>query len=179
MKVRTEAPLLDGILDGWRPALGADYAAYRNHCWRVLNFCAALRASDAEALEKTAIAAAFHDLGIWSDGTYDYLAPSRQLAREYLAHTHQQSWAEEIEMMIEHHHKLTRYRPNPNWLVEPFRQADWVDVTRGRIAHGLPQGFVRDVMAAFPDAGFRHRLVALTLQRIKSHPWSPFPMLRL
>jgi HD superfamily phosphodiesterase len=32
-------------------------------------------------LEKIAAAAVFHDLGIWTDRTFDYIAPSIALAR--------------------------------------------------------------------------------------------------
>ena len=42
----TELPLLDELLQQHAAALGRDHAAYRNHCYRVVNFCAAL--SDAE-----------------------------------------------------------------------------------------------------------------------------------
>ena len=36
----------------------------------------ALGAPDEDAVDKIAIAGVFHDLGIWTDGTFDYLAPS-------------------------------------------------------------------------------------------------------
>ena len=45
-----------------------------------MNLCVALRSGNAERLEKIAIAAAFHDTGIWVDGTFDYLPPSIRLA---------------------------------------------------------------------------------------------------
>jgi hypothetical protein len=35
----------------------------------------------------------------------------------------------EIERMIADHHKITPSRANQDLLVEPFRQADWIDVT--------------------------------------------------
>jgi hypothetical protein len=43
-----------------------------------------LRAVSLE-FEKIAIAGVFHDLGIWTNKTFDYIAPSVVLAREYLA----------------------------------------------------------------------------------------------
>jgi hypothetical protein len=73
-------------------------------------------------VRKLSIAAAFPDLGIWANNTYDYLGPSQQLAREYLAKTGQGAWSEEIETMIEQHHKFRKYKANPSWLVEPFRK---------------------------------------------------------
>lgn len=179
MKLYERAALLDEILDSWREALGEDFTAYRNHCYRVLNFCLAFGAGGAETMDKVCVAAGFHDLGIWVNGTLDYLGPSRRLAREYLAVANRADWTAEIETMIELHHKLTKYRANADWLVEPFRRADWVDVTSGRRRFGLSPTAVSEVLVAFPNAGFHKRLVALTKQRFMRHPLSPLPMMRL
>src|SRR4030066_1648980 len=162
MKIREHAPILDGILESWRASLGGDFAAYRNHCYRVLNFCLAFCGESAETMSKFSIAVAFHDLGIWADNTYDYLGPSKQLARAYLAKSNQGAWSEEIESMIEQHHRLRKYKANPGWLVEPFRKADWIDVTRGRLKFGLLPVFVAETLSQFPNAGFHKRLIALT-----------------
>jgi hypothetical protein len=62
-------------------------------------------------MSKVSIAAAFHDLGIWANNTYDYLDPSKHLAREYLTKTNQDAWSEEIETMIDQHALLF----NSNW----------------------------------------------------------------
>ena len=159
--------------------MGNDFVAYRNHTYRVINFCSALSTDDPVALEKMAIAAAFHDLGIWTDKTFDYLPPSERLARAYLARNGKGEWASEISAMIHEHHKITRYMSDPNWLVEAFRKADLVDVSRGIIAFGLPRKFVREVLSTFPNAGFHKRLIQLSFQRFLSHPLSPLPMYRI
>ena len=179
MKIHEQAPILDGILEGWRAPLGGDFAAYKNHCYRVLNYCLAFCDESADTLSKVSIAAAFHDLGIWANHTYDYLPPSKQLAREYLVKSNQGAWTEEIETMIEQHHKLRKYKPNPAWLVEPFRKADWIDVSIGRLKFGLPPVLVAEIPAKFPNSGFHRRLIALTKQRLKTHPLTPLPMIRL
>jgi hypothetical protein len=179
MKIHEQCPILDGILEIWRMPLGDDFAAYKNHCYRVLNFCLAYCDESAEAMNKISIAVAFHDLGIWSNNTYDYLEPSKQLAREYLAKTNQCAWSEEIETMIEQHHKIRKYKTHPNWLVEPFRKADWIDVSRGRLKYGLPSAFIAETLTKYPNAGFHKRLIVLTKQRLKTHPFSPLPMMRL
>ena len=178
MKIHLQAPLLDQILETWRAQLGPDFASYRNHCYRVLNFCQAFCAEDPTVNEKICIAVAFHDLGIWTHHSFDYLAPSRQLAREYLVHHPRQPWTEEVEAMIENHHRVRTVTDRPDWLVESFRKADWVDVSLGWIRMGLPRNFVAEVRASFPNAGFHKRLAMLTLQRLKTHPWSPLPMMR-
>lgn len=179
MMIYVESPILDAILERWRTTLGEDFSAYKNHCYRVLNLSLAFCGENPEALIKISIAVAFHDLGIWVNNTYDYLEPSRQLAREYLEENNQGKWGEEIEAMIEHHHKLGKYKINPTWLVEPFRKADWIDVSRGRVKFGLPSAFVAETLSKFPNAGFHKRLIALTRKRLKTHPFNPLPMMRL
>lgn len=170
---------LDSLLASWQAELADDFTAYRNHCQRVLHFTEAFAELDEEAAHKVVIAAAFHDLGIWTAHTLDYLAPSRELAAAYLEGQGLAAWDEEIAAMIEYHHKLTRYSTRPAWLVEPFRRADWADVSRGRRRFGLPADTLHAVQAAFPNAGFHRRLVQLSRQRLRTHPFRPLPMLRV
>ena len=179
MKIRDQSPILDGILESWQESLGSDFSTYKNHCYRVLNFCLAYSSETPEILSKVSIAVAFHDLGIWANKTYDYLAPSKQLAHDYLVSDNQSSWADEIETMIEQHHKIRKYKSNPSWLVENFRKADWIDVSRGRLKLGLPSHYVSEVLLKFPNLGFHRRLASLTKKRLKTHPFNPLPMMRL
>jgi hypothetical protein len=174
----TRIDLLDELLERHRAELGADFTAYRNHCARVVNFCAALSSGEAEPLRKMAIAAAFHDLGIWTDQTFDYLPPSERLAEDYLRGEGKPEWIGEVRAMIGQHHKITPYRSEPAVLVEAFRKADMVDVSMGLVRYGLPQTQVKEVLAAFPNAGFHKRLVQLFGQRLRTKPWSPAPMMR-
>ena len=53
--------------------------------------------SERVRLEKIAVAAVFHDLGIWTNHTFDYIAPSVALAREHLSACAQADWISEIE----------------------------------------------------------------------------------
>jgi hypothetical protein len=64
-------------------------------------------------------------------------------------------------------------------LVEIFRKADWIDVTRGLLTFGLPRRFVAELYVAWPSMGFHRRLVQLAAQRFRSNPWTPLPMVRL
>jgi len=95
---------------------------------------------------KFAIAAAFHDLGIWTDATFDYLKPSVGLAVAHLRDTDRESWIPEVSEMILEHHKLSPYRRDPHSLVEPFRRADWVDVSRGLLRFGLSRTTERGLL---------------------------------
>ncbi len=177
-RLQTEVPLLDEVLGFHAAELGKDFAGYRNHAYRVVNFCTALRREDPASTQKIVLAAAFHDLGIWTDGSFDYLAPSEKLVRVHLDRNGKGEWAQEIAEMIQQHHKITRVQSNPDGLVETFRKADWVDVSRG-ITFGLPRSFLVEVFSAFPNAGFHMCLVRLAMRRFVRHPLNPLPMIRL
>ena len=129
-------------------------------------------------MEKIAIAVAFHDLGIWTDHTFDYLQPSVRLAGAWLAAAGRAAWTPEIAEMILNHHKVTRYRTNAGWLVEPFRRSDWIDVTRGALTFGLPRTLIADLYERWPSAGFHKRLVQLELGHLRKHPLNPLPVFR-
>src|SRR5262249_29682670 len=155
----------DEVLDSHASELGHDFTAYRNHVYRVVNLCVAFAGDTPIELEKIAVGAVFHDLGIWTNHTFDYLDPSIALARDYLARRGMAAWTPEIEAMIADHHKVTMSRAHPECLVEPFRRADWTDVTLGWRRFGLSRTLVADVAATWPDAGFHRRLVELTIDR--------------
>jgi hypothetical protein len=174
-----EIATLDALLNVHAAELGGDFTAYRNHTYRVVNLCVVLSSDDSERLQKISIAAAFHDIGIWTDRTFDYLKPSVRLASAHLAHSGRAEWTPEITEMILEHHKISSSRSDPHWLVEPFRRADWVDVSRGLITFGLSRKFLGEILSAWPGAGFHKRLVQLSLERLRTHPWSPLPMVRL
>ena len=180
MQIHDQNTLLDALLEQYRDALAGDFDAYRNHCYRVLNFTLIQCENTADTVSKTAIAVAFHDLGIWQARTFDYLPPSRRMAKDYLIANEQPDWIDDVDAMIANHHKLRRLRNLPvDALPELFRRADWVDVTLGTLCFDLPRSFVTEVMARFPGEGFHKRLVQLTLKRMVTHPFSPLPMMRL
>jgi hypothetical protein len=174
-----EIATLDRLLNEHRRAIGRDFPGYRNHAYRVANLCAAACSATPSQLETIAIAAAFHDLGIWTDGTFDYLEPSVRLARSYLAASGNERQAAEVVAMIRDHHKLTPPGANPTALVESFRRADWADLSMGAIAFGIQRPLARLLFTVWPSAGFHRRLVQLTLERWRRHPLSPLPMVRL
>lgn len=173
----TALPTLDAILEVHAGAIGRDFTGYRHHAYRVANFCWLLRPGDDEALEKLSVAAAFHDLGIWTARTFDYLPPSIALAEAHLHADGKAHWRAEIAAMIGMHHKLTRAAASSP-LVDAFRRADWIDVSCGVLRFGLPRARVREVRERFPDAGFHRRLLRLGLHRLRRHPLSPLPMMR-
>ena len=169
--------IVEDVLREHAGPLGRDAAGYRNHVYRVVNLSLALGAPDEDAVDKIAIAGVFHDLGIWTDGTFDYLAPSARLAQAYLSGSGRQSWTAEITDAILSHHKIGG-AGDPG-IVERFRRADWIDVTRGLRTFGLSRVVMNEVFEAWPSAGFHRRLVELFFERLRTHPLSPLPMVRL
>lgn len=176
----TILPTVDAVLDRHASELGRDLIGYRNHVYRVVNLCVAI-VGDTQGeggSEKVAVAAVFHDLGIWTHHTFDYIAPSAALARQHLTARGRTDWTPEIEAMIVNHHKITSSSGSPQSLVEAFRRADWIDVTLGLRTFGVPRTLVATVNARWPSAGFHRRLVELTMNRWLKHPLSPLPMVK-
>jgi HD domain len=174
----TSIPTIEEVLDDHASELGHDFIAYRNHVYRVANLCLAIVGDSRVEREKIAVAAVFHDLGIWTNSTFDYIAPSVAVAREHLAARGLADWIPEIEATIADHHKVTPSHASPEWLVESFRRADWIDVSRGLRRFGLPRTFIAAVAAKWPSAGFHRRLVKLTIDRFLKHPLTPLPMVK-
>lgn len=77
----TNLPTVDQVLNERASELGRDFVGYRNHVYRVANLCLAIVGEERDELEKIAVAAVFHDLGIWTNHTFDYIAPSASRAR--------------------------------------------------------------------------------------------------
>jgi hypothetical protein len=176
MTLLTDLPTVERVLDDHASVLGDDRIGYRNHVYRVVNLCLAVAGDNPVDLEKLAVTAVFHDLGIWTNHTFDYIAPSVALAREHLARRGLTGWIPEIEATIVNHHKVTASRTDGQPLIESFRRADWIDVSRGLRRFSLPRTFIATVFATWPDAGFHRRLVELTIDRWWKHPLNPLPM---
>jgi hypothetical protein len=178
MTIETDLALLDDILMPWRDIIGDDFHGYRNHCCRMVNCCLALQECDKETKNKLMIAAAFHDIGIWTEKTLDYLPPSVTPALAYLQENDLQQWTEEITLMIAEHHKLSEYSNQEYPLVELFRKGDLVDFSLGMIRFGLPKAFIRELKKTYPNAGFHRRLMKLGGLWLIRHPLNPLPMMK-
>lgn len=178
LRVATGFAQVEELIAGYAPALGGDLAAYRNHVCRVLNYYVALRPPADVLPEAVMIAAAFHDLGIWTARTFDYLEPSVRLAHAHLAKLGREDLGHEVATLISEHHKLRTYTGPYAATVEAFRRADLVDLSLGLVRSALPSSFIGAVRAAFPNAGFHRRLVQLTARQFLRTPWRPLPMLR-
>jgi hypothetical protein len=174
----TDLAVLDGVLARHAADLAEDFTAYRHHACRVAAMCASGWSGGPGALEKIQITAAFHDLGIWTDRTFDYLDPSVRLAGDHLRAIGRAEWLPEVAAAILEHHRVTRDRGAHGPLVEAFRRADWMDVTGGVVASGLSRTLFRAAIERWPPAGFHRMLARLGLRRLRTHPWRPLPMLK-
>lgn len=169
--------LIEQVLGTYKDYLQNDYTKYYNHACRVYVLCTKLD-SNAENHDQYAIAAAFHDLGIWTNKTFDYLKPSIVLAEEWLARNNKSAWSKEIVLMIGMHHKMSPYTGECSATVEAFRKADWIDLSVGLLRYGLPAGAYRQIRKQFPTKGFHRFLVRKTLQNFLKHPLRPLPMFK-
>lgn len=174
---KTPEELLDNLLAPYRERLGRRCAAYHNHCRRVLRICR-MQDPDPENGMKYAVAVAFHDLGIWTAGTFDYLAPSKDLAESYLRDSGRESWIEEIGLMIEYHHKRSPYKGPHAHTVEVFRKADWVDLFLGWKRFGMERKVLRRIRKESPNRGFHFFLLRRGVRWFLGHPFNPLPMFR-
>lgn len=171
--------LLTRLLAACRGLLGRDHDGYANHCHRVVTFCLALRPSCTdEEQEKIAIAVCFHDLGLWTDNTLDYLPPSVVLAVDYLQANGREAWAEEVALMVSEHHKARAVTDTRYPLVEVFRQADLVDFSLGAFTAGLPRDVITAAKARYPNAGFHAMLMRRSASWLLRHPLNPLPMMK-
>lgn len=152
---------------------------YRNHVYRVLNYFAVLRGSHLPVPLSVQVAAAFHDLGIWTNDTLDYLIPSMVQAVAHLRAHGLDDLAPEVEALIWEHHKLSAYHGSHEDTVEIYRKADQIDVSRGLIRHGLPRELVRRLHATFPTLGFHRMLARLAVRQFVRSPLRPLPMIHL
>lgn len=169
---------IEAILLKHKEFLAGNYDMYRNHVYRVFMFCQ-LQDGSNNNLEKYAIASAYHDIGIWTDHTFDYLNPSIRNAEEYLYSIDRIDWIQEISLMIEMHHKLSAYKSDNPLTIEIFRKADWIDVSLGLLNYGLNRSEIYAVRNSIPNEGFHKFLLELLIKNFVIHPFKPFPVFKL
>ncbi|MBL7728103.1 MAG: HD domain-containing protein [Dinghuibacter sp.] len=169
--------IIEQVLHNNSGYLNKHLEKYRNHVYRVYHRCRLYDATPGND-EKYAIAAVFHDIGIWTNNTFDYLEPSISLASNYLEQTGRPELTEEIGLMIGMHHKISRYTGPYAHTVEAFRKADWADLTWGIVRFGLNKKGFSPIVRQFPTKGFHRFLVKKTIANFFAHPLKPLPMFK-
>jgi len=188
LKIETHLPYLEALLAPWQTTIGRDYPGYKNHVYRMVQFCWALKQTRGKVLtdndkKKIMIAAAYHDIGVWVANTLDYLPPSIPPALAYLKSQGLDDWQQEITLMINEHHKRSPYT-NPQLeqstvdMVELFRQGDLIDFSLGLARFELPKSYIKAMKKAIPNKGFHLGLLNKGMRWFIRHPLNPAPMMK-
>lgn len=167
--------IIESLLQSYKQVISEDYQKYRNHVYRVFLNCILIDTAKTNE-EKYAIAAVFHDIGIWTNNTIDYLNPSIEEARRYLWQSGLENWIDEIGLMIYWHHKTSSYGGEYAGTVETFRKADYIDVSLGLFTYGVNRKAISVNRKTFPNAGFHVFLVKKITRNLFRHPFNPLPM---
>jgi len=168
--------LIEDILKQHRHSLSVHYDKYRNHVYRVFNLTLLLHENEKTDTNALAVAAAFHDIGIWTADTLDYLEPSIVLAKEYIKENQLKVSAKLVEKIIANHHKVTKFKEDA--LAEAFRKADLVDLSLGVISHGVSHREILDLYHIFPEAGFHLFIAGQVIRHSVKHPFNPLPIFK-
>lgn len=169
-------PLIEEVLKQHKGDLTIDYDKYRHHVYRVFNFTLLMHPADPKEVEALAVAAAFHDIGIWTVGTLDYLEPSIVLAKKFLKAKQQKISPKLVEQIISNHHKITPYRDSD--LVEAFRKADMIDLSLGIITYGVSGKEISLIYGAFPGEWFHTFILGEIVKNAFKNPFNPLPIIK-
>jgi len=177
MNIIEQNKIIDSILNTYKDYLGKEFDQYRNHVYRVYNFAILCEPIKCD-IKVLSIASAFHDLGMWTNQTFDYLGPSIDLAKKYcIQNSIDNETISEIEMIIDNHHKMSKVKTSQ--LAEVFRRADLVDLSLGLFRNGIGKRNIQEIKKIFPNKGFHLNLCRLFLKNLLIHPLRPLPMYKL
>jgi hypothetical protein len=171
-------PTIDNILNKYKTELGQYSEPYKNHVYRVFNLAMTLGAEEIKPyFKEVSISAAFHDLGIWTDQSLDYLHPSVKLSFNYIHEHNLDVDRQLVANIIENHHRLNRFGDNS--AVESFRKADMIDLSRGLIRFGINKEYMKQLYKSLPSRGFHLFIFREVIGHSVRNPFNPFPMLRI
>jgi len=178
----TANDIIEEVLEKFKSSIGKYFESYRNHVYRVVNFCILNMRQhcniDSDTIEKIAIASVYHDLGIWTSNTWDYLQPSIKMAKDYLSLRNKILWIDEISLMIDMHHKIKPYKGPNRLMVESFRRADLMDIP-GRSTFGISPNHIQSINEHFSDKSFKKYIYKRIVIEFIKKPWNPLPMIKL
>jgi hypothetical protein len=173
MECITQNHAIDTIFRLYNQQLGSNFVPYRNHVYRVFNLTLAKHKPD--SIRVLEVAAAFHDLGIYTHSTFDYLDPSIELALQYAQKLgFSNTELQELQAIIFYHHKLSRVRVSA--LAEAFRLADITDLSWGLLPNSHPKALIACLKTNLPSKGFHLSLTRLFFKNLWRNPFNPLPM---
>lgn len=171
----TESRQLEDVLTKFSRALGNHLPLYRGHCYRILNYMICLQKHQ-DNLRLLEVMVAFHDLGIWTHGTMDYLKPSFDLAVSYCKKEELDVSFNDLETAIMNHHKISTFRPTES--AEYLRRADLLDLSFGLIRGGVDRDLIRKVTKRWPYQNFQKMIFGKVFWYALENHWKPFPMMK-
>ncbi len=166
---------MDYILAHYRTQIGTDFERYNGHCYRVLNYVN-LFGLEKEELYAASVIIPFHDLGIWTHHSMDYLDNSVREAKRFFHEKNMGVEDELIDSMILDHHKMTSTKSS---LAEKLRKADLMDLSFGFIHFGRPGSQLKAIKSAFPSHGFQWDIYRKVTGYAVRHLGNPFPMMKI
>lgn len=155
-------PTVERYLPQIADAVGTDFAAYRNHIYRVLSYAAHFLGDNPRGREHIAFALVFHDVGMWTDHELAYLEPSESVAERVRTQHARHLDGTLIANIIHWHHKLLSFAGPDGEIVNAARKADWIDASMGMVRHGVARKDVAAMEKAIPLLGFPEVLMRLT-----------------
>jgi len=165
---------IPSILEEFKQVLSVDYSGYLNHCLRVYSYSKILLL--VKEHRKMAIASAFHDLAIWTEGNMDYLDSSTLLATDYCEKKNILFLPDEIKYIINNHHKITKISDHIE--AEAFRKADLIDLTAGIVRFNLPKSIIQETEKKYPRRHFTKQIFSKIIRHALLNPKSPLPMIK-
>ncbi|QDH33694.1 phosphohydrolase [Porphyrobacter sp. YT40] len=154
-------PTVERYLPMVAEAVGPDFAAYRNHIYRVLSYALHFLGDDPRGREHIGFALVFHDVGMWADRELAYLEPSETVAERVREQHAPHLDATLVANIIHWHHKLLPFKGPDAAIVNAARKADWIDASMGTVRNGVARKDVAAIEAAIPVLGFPQILMRL------------------
>lgn len=174
---------MDACLSKYKQEFGGAYDVYRNHCLRVLSFARYILItesgfSDAQvqrAMPLMEVALAYHDMGLFTDLTLEYLDPSAARAERDLKDTLSADDLLLVQNIILWHHKVSPWSGadvEGNAIVNAVRKGDWIDATTclfggAFVRKGVSSGNIVAAHTDLPEMGFGKFLMAIM-------PWGSY-----
>ena len=165
----------EAIFQEHKLVLGKDFEHYRGHCYRILNYMNYWKLNEVE-FKTCEVAIPFHDMGIWTHKTMDYLEVSFEGAKKYIEEKKLDIEKDSLENIIVNHHKISKIKDNS--LAEKLRKADLIDLSFGVIKFGIDQKAMHSIVSEFPFLEFQQVIFKKVFSHAVRNILNPFPMLK-
>lgn len=150
MTVLTRSDTIESWLKLYSRILKWDYELYRQHVFRQVNLSLHFLNDNHLLRPEIEFCAVHHDLGLWLEGDGDILMTSLKKALEQnMDHTLGFDPAL-IKDVIFHHTKVFAFQGPNSPVVNAFRKAHWVELTKGKLKKGVDPAFLEALYQDWP-----------------------------